>query len=80
MRLRDGDRCRSHDAVIRVYDEAGNVSETQEHTGHFKERRAKLDSFTDRSEPFAVQLCSIPVRHGTDLLWPAVHSLFAGLQ
>ncbi len=28
---------RSHGAVIRVYDEAGNVIETQEHTGDFKE-------------------------------------------
>jgi hypothetical protein len=28
---------RSHDAVIRVYDDAGNVSETQEHKGDFKE-------------------------------------------
>ena len=28
---------RSHDAVIRVYDEAGNVIETQEHRGDFKE-------------------------------------------
>jgi hypothetical protein len=28
---------RSHDAVIRVYDEAGNVTETHEHTGKFKE-------------------------------------------
>jgi hypothetical protein len=28
---------RSHDAVIRVYDEAGNVIETQEHAGEFKE-------------------------------------------
>jgi hypothetical protein len=27
----------SHDAVIRVYDDAGNVVETQEHTGDFKE-------------------------------------------
>jgi hypothetical protein len=30
-------RSRSHDAVIRVYDEAGNVIETHEHTGEFKE-------------------------------------------
>jgi len=29
-------RSRSHDAVIRVYDEAGNVIETREHTGKFK--------------------------------------------
>ena len=28
---------RSHDAVIRVYDEAGNVIETHEHTGDFKD-------------------------------------------
>ncbi len=29
---------RSHDAVIRVYDEAGNVIETHEHTGEFKSK------------------------------------------
>jgi hypothetical protein len=28
---------RSHDAVIRVYDESGNVIETHEHAGQFKE-------------------------------------------
>ena len=28
---------RSNDAVIRVYDAAGNVIETQEHKGNFKE-------------------------------------------
>jgi hypothetical protein len=28
---------RPHDAVIRVYDKAGNVIETHEHTGDFKE-------------------------------------------
>jgi hypothetical protein len=30
-------RSRSHQAVIRVYDEAGNVIETHEHAGEFKE-------------------------------------------
>jgi hypothetical protein len=30
-------RSRSRDAVIRVYDEAGNVIETHEHKGDFKE-------------------------------------------
>jgi hypothetical protein len=30
-------RSRSHDAVIRVYDQAGNVIETHEHKGDFKE-------------------------------------------
>jgi hypothetical protein len=28
---------RSHDAVIRVYDDAGNLIETPEHKGDFKE-------------------------------------------
>jgi hypothetical protein len=28
---------RSHDAVIRVYDDAGNVIETHEQVGDFKE-------------------------------------------
>ena len=28
---------RSHDAVIHVYDESGNVKETHEHAGDFKE-------------------------------------------
>ena len=30
-------RSRSHDAVIRVYHESGNVIETHEHKGDFKE-------------------------------------------
>jgi len=30
-------RSRSHDAVIRVYDDVGNVIETHEHNGDFKE-------------------------------------------
>jgi len=30
-------RSRSHRAVIRVYDEAGKLIETHEHTGDFKE-------------------------------------------
>ena len=28
---------RSHDAVIRIFDEAGNVKETHRHAGDFKE-------------------------------------------
>jgi hypothetical protein len=28
---------RSHNAVVRVYDETGNVIQTHEHTGDFKE-------------------------------------------
>jgi hypothetical protein len=30
-------RSRSHDAVIRVYDDAGNMIETHKHAGDFKE-------------------------------------------
>jgi hypothetical protein len=30
-------RSRSHDAFIRVYDDAGNVIESHEHKGDFKE-------------------------------------------
>ena len=30
-------RSRSHDAVIRVYDAAGNVIKTHEHKGDFRE-------------------------------------------
>ena len=30
-------RSRSHDAVIRVYDEAGNVIQAHEHKGDFRE-------------------------------------------
>jgi hypothetical protein len=30
-------RSRSHDAMIRVYDDAGSVIETHEHAGDFKE-------------------------------------------
>jgi hypothetical protein len=37
VRLRDGDRSRSHDAVIRVYDTAGSVIETHEQAGDLKE-------------------------------------------
>ena len=33
-------RSRSHDAVIRVYNKAGNVIETHEHKGDFKEQRS----------------------------------------
>jgi hypothetical protein len=29
---------RSHDAVVRIYDQAGNLIETHEHAGEFKER------------------------------------------
>jgi len=38
-------RSRSHNAVIRVFDEAGNVIETHEHAGDFKEPVKSLDLY-----------------------------------
>jgi hypothetical protein len=35
-------RSRSHDAVIRVYDDVGNVIETHEHKGDFGKEVPKL--------------------------------------
>jgi len=40
---------RSHDAVIRVYDESGNVIETPEHNGDFKGYVALTDLFVEGS-------------------------------
>jgi hypothetical protein len=37
-------RSRSHDAVICVYDEAGNVIEKHEHAGEFKEPQKRRQS------------------------------------
>ena len=36
---------RSHDAVIRVYDAAGNVIETHEHAGDFKEEQPAFEGW-----------------------------------
>jgi hypothetical protein len=36
-RLKNTSYSRSYDAVIRVYDAAGDLIETHEHTGDFKE-------------------------------------------
>jgi hypothetical protein len=41
---------RSHDAVIRVYDEAGNVIETHEHAGDFKEPRGSQSSVSIKED------------------------------
>ena len=46
---------RSHDAVIRVYDAAGDVIETHDHPGEFKEWWHST-AFTDYSARFAVQV------------------------
>ncbi len=42
-------RSRSQNAVIRVYDEAGNLIETQEQAGEFKEWVSSLDPDLDRA-------------------------------
>ena len=44
---------RLHDAVIRVYDDAGNVIETHEHKGEFKETSASR-AFWARANGFEV--------------------------
>jgi hypothetical protein len=41
---------RSHDAVIRVYGDAGNVIETHEHAGDFKEFLKKARAAVLRKE------------------------------
>jgi hypothetical protein len=63
-------RSRSHYAVIRVYDDAGNVIETHEHAGDFREpQECSFGSFIDRPhEPVGMQVCSLQ----------AVRSLSAG--
>jgi hypothetical protein len=43
MRLNTPGFSRSHHAVIRVYDEADNVIETNEREGDFEEARTFLD-------------------------------------
>ena len=49
---------RSRHAVIRVYDTAGNVIETHDHAGEFKEWWHST-VFTDYSARFAVQVSSV---------------------
>jgi hypothetical protein len=41
-------RCRSHHPVIHFYDDAGNVIETHEHAGDFKEPWQLYRSFRNR--------------------------------
>jgi hypothetical protein len=48
-RVRKSINRRSHDAVIRVYDDAGDVIETHEHQGEFKEWRGLAISVSARS-------------------------------
>ncbi len=53
---------RSHDAVIRVYDDAGNVIETHEHKGDFKE----YDFFARITSEFPLkQVSMIPLLWGS---------------
>jgi hypothetical protein len=43
-------RSRSHDAVIRVYDEAGNVIETHAHADDFKEPRRSRFAISSKTK------------------------------
>jgi len=46
---------RSHNAVIRVYDEAGNLIETREHKGDFKSGRIELGNLQCFQANFALR-------------------------
>ena len=60
---------RSHHAVIRVYDESGNVIETHKHKGDFKERAiAQLDAREAGSYPHERRLYEAQV-----LRYPRFH-------
>jgi hypothetical protein len=50
---------RSHDAVIRVYDDAGNVIETHEHAGDFKEPMNRLATAQPFNALFALWFASL---------------------
>ena len=62
-------RSRSRHTLIRVYDTAGNVIETHDHAGEFKEWW-RSTAFTGYSARFAVQVSSVR----------AVRSLFVAPQ
>jgi hypothetical protein len=58
-------RSRSHDAVIRVYDAAGNVVGTHKHAGDFKEPCASTTTSLVSNEIIEGQSASLhPVRRG----------------
>ena len=50
---------RSHDVVIRVYDEAGNVIEAHEHGGDFKAVSSLIASTSVRSNRFVDALAGL---------------------
>jgi hypothetical protein len=50
---------RSRDAMIRVYDEAGNVIETHEHAGDFKESLSGVKIDWISAQPRTVGGCLI---------------------
>ena len=53
----------THDAVIRVYDESGNVIETHEHKGDFKEWRVNVASTHPKIlYYYGLQLTNVKVR------------------
>jgi len=66
---------RSHDAVIRVFDAAGNVIETHEHRGEFKESKmpSKQQEFIPGSCVNVQESKSKPAS-ARDTVQPQVHS------
>jgi len=62
-------RSRSHDAVIRVYDDAGNVIETHEHVK--SQPRLEVVSYSAvESSPLKGKSCQSP-RAGPSISWAA---------
>jgi hypothetical protein len=59
--LRSTRRIENCDAVIRVYDEAGNVTETHVHPGRFQRAIAALDFRFLNAERFGTILAMIPL-------------------
>jgi hypothetical protein len=61
---------RSHNAVIRVYDDAGNVIETHEHAGDFKLWRAALFYITfNARDQVAFSACPVAAFAGLLCSW-----------
>jgi hypothetical protein len=63
-------RSRSHHAVIRVYDDAGNLIETHEHAGEFKEglvfsSAALIAQCVNRRQSVALAVAAV-MRHGLE--------------
>ena len=74
---------RSQVTVIRVYDEAGYVIETHEHTGKFKEQKRSYSRHVTNSKRSLVSISSVAlghcVRHSPETGWPQRSQLQPGV-